>query len=271
MKRPFITLAFYLIGFSTSFAQENHPSGARSLALSHAYVSISDNWSTFHNQAGLAELSHISTAIYYESKFRIDELSLSVVSLVLPLQSGTFGVSISQFGKGTFKENKFGLAFAKKLSDKLSAGIQFDYFLKRFPENCSRFGFAAFEAGIIYSHNKKLFLGAHVYNPISNGIKTSFGKQKSPFIFRLGGHLQFSKMVMAIFETQKNMDYPILIKSGIEFSPVQNLALRFGVSGKPINYTCGLGYKFKNISTDFGFAYHGSLGLTPSVSILVQL
>jgi hypothetical protein len=271
MKRPFLTLVFYFIGFSTLTAQENHPKGARSLALSHAYVSISDSWSTFHNQAGLAGLNHISTSVFYESKFGIEELSLSAGSLALPLQSGTFGINFSQFGKGTFKENKFGLAFAKKLSDKLHAGIQLDYFSMRFPENSNRFGFATFEAGLIYSPDKKLFLGAHIFNPISNGIKTTFGKQKSPFIFRLGGHFQFSEMLMAIFETQKNTDYPILIKSGLEFSPVNNLALRFGVSGKPINYTCGLGYKFKNISTDFGFAYHGSLGLTPAVSIQFEL
>lgn len=271
MKRPFLTLVIYLIGFSTLIAQENHPTGARSLALSHAYVSISDSWSTFHNQAGLAELNRISTSIFYESKFQIEELSLSAVSLVLPIQSGTFGISFSQFGKGNFKENKFGLAYAKKLSEKLQVGIQLDYFSKRFPENSNRFGFATFEAGLIYSPDKKLFLGAHIFNPISNGIKTSFGKQKSPFIFRLGGHIQFSKMVMAIFETQKNMDYPVLIKSGIEFSPVNNLALRFGVSGRPINYTFGLAYKFRNISTDFGFSYHGNLGFTPAVSIQFEL
>jgi hypothetical protein len=58
-----------------------------------------------------------------------------------------------------------------------------------------------------------------------------------------------------------------MIKSGLEFSPVKNFALRFGVSGKPVNYSAGIGFQTGKIVTDIGFSYHGNLGLTPSVSI----
>ncbi len=271
MKKPAFTFLLFIFGFSNLFALENYPTGARSLALSHAFVSISDVWSTFHNQAGITGIDGFSAGVFYESKFMVDELSLAAGSIILPVNAGTFGFSFYQFGQGSFKESKIGLAFSKQLSENFSAAIQLDYFSQRLPENIGAFGFATFEAGIIYSPNKKLFLGAHVFNPISNGLKTAEGKQKSPTVFRIGGHYQFDNIILVTVETQKDLENPVVLKTGIEFSPVKNLALRFGVSGKPVNYSAGIGYSFGNITTDIGFSYHGNLGITPSVSIQIKL
>jgi hypothetical protein len=271
MKR--ITFIFLLfISFSVNLsAIENHPVGARSLALSHAFITLSDTWSTFHNQASITNINNFSAGIFYESKFMVDELSLTAGSFVLPVSAGTFGFSFYQFGKGDFKENKVGVAFAKQLSEKFSAAIQLDYFSQRMPENSCAFGFVTFETGIIYSPNKKMFLGAHISNPILNGIETNEGKQKSPTVFRFGGHYQFAKMILVTAEFQKDLENPFILKTGIEFSPAQNFSLRFGISGKPVSYTAGIGYTFGKITTDIGFSYHGNLGVTPSVSVQIRL
>jgi len=271
MKKPLVTLLLLIIGISYVSALENHPLGARSLALSHAFVSITDPWSTFHNQAGISEIERFTAGIFYESKFMIDELSLTAGTIILPVRSGSFGISFFQFGKADFKENKLGITYAKQLTDNLHAGVQFDYFSNRFPENRKAFDFVTVEAGFIYSPGKKLFIGGHVFNPVSNGFNTLEGKQKASTIFRFGGHYQFDDMVLITVESQKDVKNPLLLKSGIEFFPVPNLALRFGLSGKPMNYTSGLGYTFRNITTDFGFSYHGNLGITPSVSIQIKL
>ncbi len=271
MKRPFLTGFIFLLGILNLSATENYPAGARSKALSNAFVSFSDTWSTFHNQAGLAGLTNFSAGFFYESRFMTDELSLVAGSLVAPLKAGTFGFSFSQFGKGTYKEHKFGLAFAKKLTKKLDASIQIDYISERFPENENASGFGTFEAGVVYAVTTNLFLGAHIFNPISAGIKTPAGIQKMPAVFRFGGHYQFPKMVLLTVETEKDAENPFVLKSGLEFSPVKNLALRFGVSGKPVTYTTGIGFTTGKITTDICFGYHGNLGLTPSVSVQFNL
>ncbi len=272
MKRSCL-IVFFLTAFNSTniFAVENHPVGARSLALSNAFVSIADIWSTFHNQASIAGINQFSAGVFYESKFMVDELSLAAGTIILPVDAGTFGFSFYQFGQGAFKEHKAGLAFSKQLSGKISAAVQLDYFSQRLPENSRAFGFATFEAGIIYSPNRKLFIGAHVFNPIANGMETNEGKQKSPTIFRCGGHYKFDKTVLVTAEIQKDLENPYIVKTGIEFLPVQNLALRFGVSGRPVNYTSGIGYTFGKITTDIGFSYHGNLGVTPSVSVQIKL
>ena len=267
MKKLLFIICLLLIEIPKLYSIENYPAGARSLALSNSFISISDVWGTFHNQAGLAGFENITSGVFYESKFLVDELSFIAGSMVLPVNAGTLGISFFQFGKGTFKENKFGLAFAKQISEKFSIGIQLDYLMQTFPENERSKGFATFEGGIICSPIENLFLGAHVFNPILGGIESPFGKQKMPAIFRAGGHYNFDNSVLITFETEKNTENPVLFKSGIEFSPVENLALRFGVSGKPVKYTAGMGYNVGKLITDIGFSYHGNLGVTPSVSI----
>ncbi len=266
MKKYFVIVSLLIIGYKSVLSIGNYPSGARSLALSHASVSFSDVWSSFHNQAGLAGVNALSTGFFYESKFQIDELSLVSGSFVLPTGSGNFGLSFFQFGKGSFKENKFGLAFSKKLSEDFSVGIQLDYLSQTFPENSRSRGFVTFEGGVIYSFSD-LVLGAHVFNPLQGGIETLSGKQKTPAIFRVGGQYYFDKMVLVVFEAERDTQNPILLKTGIEFLPVENLALRFGLSGKPFRYTAGMGYTFGKVTTDIGFSYHGNLGITPSVSL----
>jgi len=271
MKKPLLTGILLLLFIQNINAAENYPAGARALALSNALVSISDTWSTFHNQAGLAGMGNFSAGFFYESHFMVDELSHVAGSLVIPVKAGTFGISFSQFGKGTYKEHKVGLAFAKKLTKKLSAAIQLDYLSEMYPENKSATGFATFEAGAVFAATNNLFFGAHIFNPIQGGIKTPEGLQKMPAVLSVGGHYQFQKMVLLILETEKDTKNPLVVRSGLEFSPVKNFVLRFGVSGKPVSYSAGIGFQTGKITTDIGFGYHENLGVTPAVSIQINL
>ncbi len=271
MKNPLLILMLLSIGISKLSVAENHPSGARAIGLSNAFVSISDPWSTFHNQATIASIKTFSAGLFYESRYGIDELSLAAGTFVLPSSAGTFGISLYQFGKNTYKEHKVGLAYALQLSERFNAAIQLDYFSQRFPENSGAFGFATFECGLAYKTNDHLTLGVHVFNPIKNGFEMLEGEQKMPAIYRIGGHYQFSDMVLITAEAQKTTDYSVMVKTGLEFSPVKNMVFRFGVSGRPVQYTAGIGYKIGKVTTDIAFGYHGYLGFTPSVSLQFDL
>ncbi len=271
MNKTLQILLFLCFAAIRLSAADNYPVGARSIALSNAFISVTDPWSTFHNQATLSNLSNFSAGVFYESKYLVDELSLAAGTVVLPTLNGTVGFSFSQFGKGTFKESKIGLAYSKRLSKKLNAAIQFDYFSYRFPENEKSHGFPTFEAGITYRATRELSLGFHVFNPIKNGVKTYYGKENLAAKYRLGGHYKFSDMVLLAFEIEKQTDIKIKAKSGLEFLPLKNLTLRIGFSGKPAQISGGIGYSFSKITTNIAFSYHGSLGFSPSVSVNYQL
>lgn len=267
MKKE-LTLLFLISCISMSgFTVENPRAGAGPLALSGAFVAVPDPWSTFYNQAGLAGINSTTGAVFYSSRFGLKELSQMAGTFILPVRSGVFGFSFSQFGTGQFKEGKFGFAFAKILSQKFSAGIQADYFSSLLPENSRSKGTVTFEGGILYKPTKQLNLGIHFFNPVNAGIKTFSGKVKIATTLRVGGNYRFSEYLQTCFELERSPGAPIDFRTGTEFFACKNLALRFGVSLWPLAYTAGAGYSFGKITTDMGFSYHGNLGFTPSVSI----
>ncbi len=268
MNRILLTVALLTLGIR-AVAIDNYPVGARSLALSNATVSFSDVWATFNNQAGLADLSSISTGVYYEPK--VLNSGFYAGSLVIPSGVGNFGVSFSQFGKGTYKESKFGMAYSQKLSRRLNFGVQLDYMLLALPGSEQAKGFITFEGGLTFAASDNLVLGAHIFNPFQQGIETFSGKQKWPVIFKVGGSYKFSEITLVVLELEKPDSNPLLLKTGIEFNPINNLAFRFGVFGKPFQYTAGIGYSLGRITADVGLNYHDNLGITPSVSLQFEL
>lgn len=267
MRKSLFTLTLLIFGFSTTSSSENYPSGARARALSNAIVSVPDVWSTFHNPAGIAGMQSAITGIYYESRFMVNELSLAAGTFILPVKPGTFGASFFQFGKGNFKEYKFGVAFSKSLSEKISAGIQLDYFSQFFPENSQPRGFATFDAGLIYMPVENLGVAVSVFNPVHAGFNTQAGKQKMPVTFRAGGHYMFSELLMFTTEIQKDSDYKPVLKTGIELTAIRKLFLRIGISTRPAGFSAGIGYRLGKMGADFAFSHHGNLGMTPSVSV----
>ena len=262
-----LIIIFLFIKIIDLKAFENQYAGARPLALSGAYVAFNDIWSSFYNQAGIAGFREISAGVFYESRFQLKELSLMAGAVIIPAGTANFGFNYLQFGTGAFKETKLGLLFSKQLSKKLSAGLQFDYLAVVLPENQRAKGLATFEAGVVYRLSKKLQLGAHIFNPVNRGIKTFHTFLNIPVIFRIGGRYNFSNLVLTCFEIEEGYGKVPVFKAGTEFLPAKNLAVRFGISGKPFSYTAGFGYTFGNIKTGFAFNYHGVLGISPSVSI----
>ena len=245
-KLGILTLIVFVFSVARTHAVDNQLAGARAVALSNAFVSFFDPWAAFHNQAGLAQQEIINAGLFFESRFMVDELSLAAGNVILPSKSGIFAISFFQFGSGNFKETKLGLAFSKHLSEKLSAGIQLDYLMRLMPENEKAKGFPTFEGGIIYQPFESLHIGVHIFNPIHGGIEGLGNTIKSPVIWRAGTHYTISENVLVCTEIEKSTDNKPIYKAGIEFLPVEDLAIRFGLSTKPFAYTAGIGYRSEN-------------------------
>ena len=107
---------------------DNYHIGGRSAAMGSSSVMLQDRWAIHHNQAGLAWLDQKTVGAYYESRYTTSALGLQGGAFVLPMDVGTFGLSVSAFGYSLYNETKVGLAYARKLSPMFSVGIQLDYF-----------------------------------------------------------------------------------------------------------------------------------------------
>ena len=84
---------------------------------------------------------------------------------------------------------------------------------------------------------------------------------------RLGSAYNFSDKVLVTAEFEKNVEYDLRFKAGVEYEALKNFYFRAGMGTAPIEFTFGTGYDFNFLQLDIGSAYHQILGWSPHISI----
>lgn len=270
MIRKYLILIFFILSINTLFALNgNVPEGARSAAMGGASVALSDFWSLQNNQAGLAFYDHLAAGAYLENRFLVKELSLKSGGMVLPTKSGVFGLKLSYFGYPQYNESKFGLAYARRLSEKFAVGVQLDYLLTSFGNDYGKKGIVTFEVGVLSKINDHLSLGAHIFNPINAKI-ADYADERLPAIIRVGASYAFDDKLMLTAEVEKDSEFDPLAKLGIEYRIIEEIYVRGGVSSNPGLYSFGFGIMLKNLKLDFSSSVHQVLGYSPQISMIYR-
>ncbi len=257
MKHLFL-IATFVLSFYLSQAQYISESGARQGGMSGAGVAISDIWSSYHNQAGLADLSGISAGLFYSNLYNLDAFKETAFAVAVPVDKfGTAGLNYTYSGNSFSNFSKFGLAFSKRLGKRIVAGIQIDY-LRRMQLDYGSAGVAVGEFGIIAEPVENLFIAAHVFNPWR--AEFSGTGESLTSVFRLGTAYKFSEKVLFTLEGEKDISEDIVVRGGTEYNVAGGLYLRAGVATNPTKYSFGLGYKYRSVALDLAYISHNTLG-----------
>lgn len=238
-------------------------SGARGRAMGGAAVVQQDVFSLFSNPAGITSIEHLSFGVSGENRFLQEGLNQYQAAVALNAGFGSFGLSVQYFGFDLYNEQKIGLAYARKLADFLSIGVQFDYFGVSIPEFGTSSAFT-FEAGIQSHFDDRFFFGAHVFSPARIGITEG---ENILTVFTVGAGWKPNEQLLIAFDVEKDVDLPVSFEAGLEYFVVDQLALRAGVSTAPIENHFGIGIYLGNLRIDLTSSYHQTLGLTPSASV----
>jgi len=240
--------------------------GARSAGVSNASVTYADNWSQFSNQAGIANVNELTMSAGFKNAYFIKELSTNIIAFALPTKSGVFGVNYTYFGYSKFNQNKFGLAYGKKLGKRISAGIQINYLYTHIEGEYGSQGTASGEIGIITEPIDDFFLAAHV----SNFWRAEYSSPDDiylPMRFKFGASYLLYKTALLSAEVEKELDLPVIFKSGLEFSLQNKFYLRFGIATNPMLFSFGFGYRMKPFNVDIAFSKHPVLGYSPAIGL----
>ena len=125
------------------------------------------------------------------------------------------------------------------------------------------------EVGIYAKFTKNWKLGISVFN-LGRAKLSDFEDDRFSTIMRLGSSYLFSDKLNLAVELEKDLDYDLRFKTGLEYEVINNFFVRGGVATSPIEVTFGFGYHFKQIHLDLGSAYHQILGWSPHFSIVFQ-
>lgn len=262
-----LTAIFSFLFSNVANSQNGAPpiGGARSIAMGYTGVTYTDINSLFSNQAGLAMLDHFTATAFAEQRFFISELQSISAGAALPTNSGTFGLSLNYFGFEDYNEQRAGLAYARKLMDNFSIGAQVLVLNTRIPEYGNKTNIT-FELGMLAQLLPQIRLGFHLYSPARIELATD---EYLPSVYKLGLQYLVSDKLNILAEIEKDIDYPVRTKLGLEYELAKALKMRIGAATQPVNLSFGLAYQLENgLALDIASSYHEVLGFTPAAGIV---
>lgn len=258
----FISLIFFCFPLSSIHAQQLLTPQAQ--ALGGQSVHLTGTEALFGNPAGLAQLKSWTATAAFERRFLLADLNLMGAATALPTRSGTFSLAAQNFGFEEFRQQTLALGYGRKLSQRLLLGGQLDFYQTQI-EEYGNSGLVSFNIGLQAIISEELTLGTQVINPAP--VEVAAG-ENLPTVFRAGAAYRPSQNVMAAFELEKDVDFPLRVKAGFAYQAAEVLSLRVGFSSDPGQFHFGIGLNIsENLIVDTAIRYHQTLGLTPSVGV----
>lgn len=250
----------------TSFAGDpwRPTGGAAEAGMGYVCITGRSFWSQFHNQAALGFSDRLSAGFNYENRFGIRELGTASAGLIIPAGRASLGAVYSHFGYPDFRRHMAGIACGLKLSDKISAGTQLDYYSEMTYGEYDNIQALTFELGLLMIPADNIRLGIHLFNPVPANLRTSF----LPSRIRAGAGIDLSSNLFAGVEAEMSTAGNLLVRTGFEYEAYKRLWLRGGFCTEHTAFSFGLGYKVDFIRLDLAFVTHESLGVSTSASII---
>ena len=266
-KKTGITLFFICLFAVITTAQTLHsPIAATYTSLGAYSLNHVDVFSFTANQAALAQVKNAAISIYGERRFLLNELSYYNTAFALPTSSGNFGLKTTYFGSGNYNETQLGLAYGRKLGNKLDIGAQFNY--NRI--NLTGYGNAgtiSFEIGTIMHLTDQVHAGIHINNPVGG----KFGKdqqEKLPSVYTVGLGYDASEKFLISAEIVKEEDQDVNINAGLQYRILPQVHARAGIATATTTAWIGIGLHLKTFRIDICSSYHPQLGMTPGLLLL---
>ena len=266
--KKFLFVVLIILFYQSLFAQyDNYSAGAKSKALSDASLTFSNLWAVFNNQAAMAFSDNKAIGVFAENKFGLKELNTGALAFTYPLEkAGVLGLSIYSFNQSVlFSRQKFGLAYALKLGNNFSSGMQLNLIRSFTAEYGSAFSFCG-EIGLYFKMNEKTSLGVHVFNPTSSRYNKS-NNERIPTLMRIGLAYQISENSILLAELENSSINSFNFKGGLVYQISERLSMRASVKSYPFASAFGLEISTKKININLALQFHQVLDISPGISL----
>ncbi len=267
MKKIVITIVLLILQQTSLAFDFYRVTGGRPAALGRTGVCERSLWSLQNNPAGTALLEGWHCGLYYENQWMLRETAFkgAAVAKAIP-KVGCLGLSLCQFGGGSYSENKFGLAYARGFGPYLQMGLQVDYLWLHWGGAYPDRGALSFSLGMQSQVTDKLRLGACLFNPVQRRLKT-LHEERLPTVMRFGMAYQFSDDFVGQCEVERDDSREgVRLSGGFEYQVFGKFSLRAGAQYHPNILSFGVGYQVGRVQVDVAAQMHMALGATVLLS-----
>jgi len=258
---------FCLFSIQPLFAQHS-PNNAVSLSLGGASATYLNAFAIENNVGALA-FSPSEIALNGANYFGLSDYSAVRLAAVSSIEKASIGVSYQALPLATLTMHKAQLAFAKKLTEQVSAGVAINYhsFVSNnaYYQNGKAF---TFNIGIFYKVNEDLEMGFQAFNP-NQSVLSSQQKESIPSSYRLGIKYVLSSNIDSYIDAFQRSGQDLDLNAGIELTANQ-LKVRGGFGLNQL-VAMGIGWEHNQFTLDACGAYHNQLGFSPSINLQYAL
>jgi hypothetical protein len=255
-----------LFWFSTShagFERTPQPPAVYGDGMSSVFSGDIDQ--VFLNPSAAASLKSLYTSFFYSpSPFDLPQLSNGGMIAAFPLDSFTAALAMTRMGFSLYREMTVSAVAASTFGGIVSAGcsINYDHLAIARYGSAYTVGIDAAAAVLLSDDIRWGFSFLNLNRPTIGGEK-----DQVPQLFLTGVNCDVLSTASVSFTLIKDVRYPVSIRTGIRFAPLESIVLRAGVSSDPSRYYAGFGIRYSSISVDYSVATHAELGLTHTIGI----
>ncbi|MBW8685386.1 hypothetical protein [Chitinophaga rhizophila] len=226
-------------------------------------------FTTWQNQAALAYLPAPAAGVSTERRFMLAAISTHRGAVAIPVTNGGFGLQLAQSGFPDFRRQSLGLAYGRKLGERLSMGLQMNYISQMIPGYFKVHAFVA-EWGCLFHLTRQLHAGLHVFNPAGMRLK-SLSDEQVPVIYSAGIGYEISPVFLLSAAVVKETAADLLTKVMCEYRIIPALSLQLGICTVPQLNTAALGLTVGQLYFLLTASHHPQLGVTPSGTVVWHL
>jgi hypothetical protein len=237
--------------------------GARAEGMGYASACLEDSWSTFNNIGGVAKVTQVSAAFTHHQVAGMPFFKRTAFAVALPTRWGTAGVGAFRFGDDLYNEQLFTAGFSNTFGI-ASLGVRLNYIQYRI-EGLGSKGVFSLNLGGITHLTSKLSIAAQITNLLQPDL--SVDDEKLPTILTTGVLFKPTPNLLLSSEVEKDLSYPLKLKSGMEYTLYKKFIFRTGFSLQPDTGSIGLGFKPGSFTFDYAYSYAFDLGASHQATV----
>ncbi len=244
--------------------------GARIGGVGGAFVGVArDAWAAWHNPSGLSQLRTREFSIFYApAPFGLSELSLGGFVYAHPTRVGILAISGGRFGFELYSEATVSATYSRPVHRTVALGLNVRYHRL----DIEGYGSAAalgFDAGILIEPSERLRIGFVVKN--LNAPAIGLAKERLPQVYSTGICYMPVDRFRILIDLEKDVRFPVSMRAGVEYQPLEFLAFRSGLATEPSKGTAGVGINYLRFAFDYAIQTHPELGFTHQFSVSINV
>jgi hypothetical protein len=264
MRRPEIIIPVFFLSINHTVAGQDSFPDARSIGLGKISAVCEAEEFVPQNPALLGYSEKNIFNIGHTRPFIMKEIGISSLACVVKAAPGSFRFSLSNYGIKGYRNYCAGIGYGMILSEKLTAGIIFNYSGKIISNNWNYLWSFSPGAGIHYKISSGTAIGILLHNPLSLNNYSDYGPVL-PSCLSVGISHQIYSNTKCYSEFTYSSYENIGIKAGVTWLLHPDFYLRSGYHSDPHAISFGTGWRVKNMVVDFSVEWSAIPGITPSI------